>query len=257
MPAVEDGARAARSNARGGPGGRFIWSLRVAAFALLFLGGPLRAGDPWELWPELNLYKRTGPTTRLYFVAAWAQGKESEFRTLDVAGYFDVTFRPFTRDLVGPEGWRSQSDWRQKRYLWVRLGYDHVFKQQGEELSTPEDRGIVAVHGRAYLPEGVLLEARTRADLRWIGGDYSTRYRFRGELNRDFEILGRTTNVYLQAEAFYDTRYDGWARELYQAGAEVTLGDHFRVEPSVARQVDRLPEESGLWAVAFVARWYY
>ena len=231
--------------------------LRCALLAAAFLSGPARAGDPRELWPELNLAPRLGPTTRLYLVAAYAEGKESEFRTLDVAGYFDLTFKPFTRDLVGPEGWRSQSDWRQKRYLWIRLGYDHVFKQQGEEMSTPEDRGIVAVHGRAYLPEGVLLEARTRADLRWIGGEYSTRYRIRGELNRDFEILGRTTNVYLQAEAFYDTRYDGWARELYQAGAEVTLGEHFRVEPSVARQVDRLPEKSGLWAVAFVARWYY
>lgn len=231
--------------------------MRCTLLAAAFLGAPARAGDPTELWPELNLYKRLGPTTRLYFVASYADGKESEYRTLDVAGYFDVTFRPFTRDLVGPEGWRSQGDWRQKRYLWVRLGYDHVFKQQGEEMSTPEDRGIVAIHGRAYLPERILLEGRARADLRWIGGSYSTRYRFRGELNRDFDVFGKTTNLYLQAEAFYDDRYDGWARELYQVGAEVTLGEHFRVEPSVARQVDRLPEQSGLWAVAFVARWFY
>ncbi|MFN7986589.1 MAG: hypothetical protein U0529_03895 [Thermoanaerobaculia bacterium] len=156
-----------------------------------------------------------------------------------------------------PETWRSEQDWRQRRYLWIRIGYDHVFKQSGEERSTPEDRGIVAVMGRAYLPANILFEGRTRVDLRWIGGDYSTRYRLRGELNRDFTVLGAATNAWLQAEAFYDTRYDGWARDLYQVGAEITLTDHFRVEPSLARQVDRLPEKSGLWAVALVARWYY
>jgi len=230
---------------------------RRVALAALLLSGTARASDQTEFWPELNLYKRLGPTTRLYFVAAYAEGKESELRTLDVAGYFDLTFEPFTRGLPIGEGRRHQADWRQKRYAWLRLGYDHVFKQEGETTSVPEDRGIVAVHGRAYLPEGILFEARARADLRWIGGDYSTRYRARGELNRDFDVLGHVTNVYLQAEAFYDTRYDGWARELYQVGAEVTLGEHFRAEPSIARQVDRLPERSGLWAFAIVARWYY
>jgi hypothetical protein len=76
-------------------------------------------------------------------------------------------------------------------------------------------------------------------------------------VNRDFEVRGRLVTPYLQAEAFYDTRYDGWAQELYQAGAEIEVSRNFRVEPSVARQVDRLPEKSGLWAIAVVARWYY
>jgi hypothetical protein len=93
-------------------------SLRIllsSAFGLLLLSGPVRAGDPWEFWPELNLYKRLGPTTRLYFVAAYAEGKESQFRTLDVAAYMDVTFKPFTRELVKHDDWRSADDWRQKR----------------------------------------------------------------------------------------------------------------------------------------------
>jgi hypothetical protein len=235
-------------------------SLRIllsSAFGLLLLSGPVRAGDPWEFWPELNLYKRLGPTTRLYFVAAYAEGKESQFRTLDVAAYMDVTFKPFTRDMVKHDDWRSANDWRQKRYLWIRVGYDHVFKQEGQTESTPEDRGILAVHGRAYLPASVLFELRARADFRWIGGDYSTRYRVRAEVNRDFTIFGVVSNFYFQAEAFYDTRYDDWARELYQLGAEITVTRCFRIEPSVARQTDDQPEESGIYAFALVARWYY
>ena len=230
-------------------------SLAVAC-AVLLPCTTARAQDPWEIWPELNLYKSLGPTTRLYFVAAYAKGKEAQVTTLDLAGYFDLTL-PGLRQRLGGESLRTQQDWRQKRYVWVRLGYDHIFKQEEGERTTPEDRGIVAVHGRVYLPAGILFEARTRADLRWIGGDYSTRYRFRGELNRDFDVLQHVANVYLQAEYFYDTRYDGWAIQLYQVGTEVTLGRHFRVEPSVARRIDMLPETSRLWALAFVARWFY
>ena len=122
---------------------------------------------------------------------------------------------------------------------------------------TPEDRGIIALHGRGYPGAGILFEGRGRADLSWIGGDYSTRYRLRGEVNRDFEVLGRLVTPYFQAEAFYDTRYDGWAREFYQLGAEIEVTHHFRVEPSLTRQVDRLPEKSGLWGIGMVARWYY
>ena len=59
-----------------------------------------------------------------------------------------MTFKPFVRDAVRKEGWRSQEDWRSKRYLWIRLGYDHVFKL-GDPEAKPEDRGIIAVHGRA------------------------------------------------------------------------------------------------------------
>ena len=62
---------------------------------------------------------------------------------------------------------------------------------------------------------------------------------------------------YLQAEWFDDTRYDGTSRELYQLGAEIGINQHFRVEPSIARQLDYLPSSSGLYAFAFIARWFY
>jgi hypothetical protein len=70
-------------------------------------------------------------------------------------------------------------------------------------------------------------------------------------------VLGHVLTPYFQAEYFYDPRYHGWARDLYQVGAEIGVTRHFRVEPSVARQVDHLPSPSGLYAFAFVARWYY
>ena len=121
----------------------------------------------------------------------------------------------------------------------------------------PEDRGIVSLQARAYLPAGILAEGRARADLRWIDGDYSTRYRFRLEVNREFIVRERAVTPYFQAEAFYDTRFDGWARELYQVGVEIQLTRHVRLEPYLARQLDTLPASSGVYAIGVVARWYY
>jgi hypothetical protein len=76
-------------------------------------------------------------------------------------------------------------------------------------------------------------------------------------VNREFKAGEHVVTPWVQAEAFYDTRYQGWARQLYQVGAEIGITQHLRVEPSLARQVDRLPDPSGLWAVALVGRWYY
>ena len=230
--------------------------LRFAALAAMLLCGTARAGDPVESWPELNLYRALGPTTRLYLVAAYGSGREAPLRSLDLAAYLDVTLRPrlvFGQYLKGP----GEDDWRASKYLWARVGYDHQIRDQDGTRIAPENRGIVAIMGRAYLPAEVLVELRARADLRWIAGDYSTRYRLRLEVNREFRAWDRPVTPFLQAEAFYDTRYDGWARELYQAGAEFGITEHFRLEASLARQVDRLPSASALWARALVARWYY
>jgi hypothetical protein len=234
---------------------RLVRWRRAAALLAMLCCGSARAGDPLEFWPELNLYETLGPTTRLYFVAASGTGKESPLQTLDLAAYFDLTLKPralFRQSL-------QEEDWRRNRYLWLRVGYDHTFKIESESgtRSAPEDRGVIAFMARGYLPEAVVFEGRARADLRWIDGDYSTRYRLRGELNRDFNVAGTVVTPFLQAEAFYDTRYHGWARKLYQAGAEISVTPRFRLEPSLARQVDVLPAYSGLWAFAFVARWYY
>ena len=210
-----------------------------------------QSGDPVEFWGELNLFKKVNPTTRLYFVVADTKGKESEFRTVDLAGFVDLTLGPQLPRR------RQKQDWQTRKYLWVRIGYDHIFKAENQTRTAQENRGIVALYGRVHLPGAILFEARPRADLRWIEGSYSTRYRLRFEVNRDFTVLDRVVTPYFQAEYFYDTRYDGWSRDLYQMGAEIGVTGHFRVEPSVVRQLDKLPSPSGLYALSFVARWYY
>jgi hypothetical protein len=205
----------------------------VVLLACVAPGGIAHAADASEAWPEVSFYKDLNPQTRLFLNAAYAEGKESDTRSLDLAAYLDVSLRPFRKKL-------QTEDWQRNRYLWMRIGYDRIFKATDDEAAeVSEDRGIVSFHANAQLPSDIVLEARVRADLRWIGDDYSTRYRFRLEVNRDFTVRDHAVVPYFNIEWFYDTRYDGWARTLYKLGPTITAGPHFRYEIYVAHQEDR------------------
>lgn len=209
------------------------------------------ADDSTEFWPEVNAFVPLGSRTRVHLSAAYAEGKESDTRSLDLAAYLDVSLKPITRNHL------QDGDWQRSRYFWTRVGYTRVFKATDESAAdVTEDRGVISFLGKAPLPAAVWLEARARADLRWIGGEYSTRYRFRLEASREFEWLGRTLVPYANAESFYDTRYDGWSRGLFQGGAELEMSNGFRWETYLARQIDRLPSSTAVTALGVVAKWY-
>jgi hypothetical protein len=235
------------ARASGGTGG-----LLVSLCVCQTLAGVVHAADSSEFWPEVSGFVALSPRTRIFLNAAYAEAKESDDKSLDLAAYLDISLKPILRQYLLAE------DWQRSRYLWARIGYDRVFKAtDGEGAEVAEDRGILALYAKAPLPADVWLEARVRTDLRWIGDDYSTRYRFRVEATREFTVLDHTVVPYFNVEWFYDTRYDGWARTLYQLGPEVTLNKHFRFEIYVARQEDRLPSASSTNAFGVVAKWYY
>jgi hypothetical protein len=233
--------------------GRWLLVVLCAAVAS---GGSASADDPWEFWPEAQLFVGLNQVTRVFLNAAYAKGKESDERSLDAAAYLDVSLLP-----VGPRRRRAlrTEDWQRGRYFWARVGYDRISKAtEGESsLSVAEDRGILSLWGKFPLPAGVWLEGRARADLRWIGDEYSTRYRVRLEGTRELSLLDHPLVPYGNVEWFYDTRYDGWARTLYQGGFEITVSAHFRFELNLSQQTDTLPSTSRLNAFSIVAKGYF
>jgi hypothetical protein len=218
----------------------------------LAISGVARSADATEFWPEASIFLTTGPRTRVLLDTAYASGKESDTQSLDLAAFLDLSLKPIRRKLQLGE------DWQRSRYVWARIGYDHIAQAEGQgRLQAAENRGIVSFYVKAHLPAEVWLEGRARADLRWIGSDYSTRYRFRVEANREFLLHDHPVVPYLNYEWFYDTRYDGWSRTLLSAGTEVTANKHFRYELYVSEQQDRLPRDSSLLGIGVVAKWYY
>jgi hypothetical protein len=227
--------------------------LLAALCACQALSGGALAADSSEFWPEFSAFIGLRPDMRIYLDASYATtGKESDQASLDASAALDISLKPILRPELQSE------DWQRNRYLWARIGYTRVLNLAGGgERSVTENRGVVAVYGRLPLPAGVWLESRTRADLRWIGDDYSTRYRFRLEANREFTIKDHPVVAYFNVEGFYDTRYAGWSRILYQAGAEVTVNERFRYELYLAQAEDRLPQVKSFTALGVVAKFYF
>jgi hypothetical protein len=248
--------RGPETSKRSSPSAGWAKSFLLALGACLALGNSAFADDPWEFWPEAQLFVGLDSRTRVFLDAAYAKGKESDEASLDTAAYLDISLLP-----IGPRRRTAlrTEDWQRNRYFWARVGYDRIFKvKQGEGgPSVAEDRGIVSLWGKFPLPGSVWLEGRARADLRWIGGEYSTRYRLRVEATREFTVAGHAIVPYANVEWFYDTRYDGWARTLYTAGPEVTVNEHFRFELYVGQQTDTLPSKSRLNAFGWVAKGYF
>jgi hypothetical protein len=225
--------------------------LPVAALAGQSLGGAAYAADSSEFWPELSAFVTLDPGTRLYLDMSYARDKESPAKTLDLSAFVDVSIKPIFREQLQSE------DWQRSRFLWARLGYTRVLKATDGPADVSENRGVASIYAKTPLPAEVWLEARARADLRWLGSDYSTRYRFRFEATREFTVLEHMVVPYFNVEWFYDTRYSAWARTLYQAGAEVTVSKPFRYEVFLARQNDRRPSDATLNALGIVAKWYF
>lgn len=213
--------------------------------------GIAQAAESTEFWPEVKGFVPVNKRTRVYLDGSYAEGKQSDSESLNLGAYLDISLKPITRKELMTE------DWQRNHYFWARIGYDRVFKitdAKGAQVS--EDRGVVSFMGKTPLPADVWLEARVRADLRWIGGDYSTRYRLRMEATRVFAVRGHTVVPRASVEWFYDTRYDGWARTLYKLGPEVTVNKHFRYEIYLARQNDSLPARETLNALGCILKYY-
>jgi len=214
------------------------------------VSGSAYAGEPGEFWPEVSAFVTLGPRTRMYLDAAYAREKESVYASMDMAVYLDISLKPIVKG-------RQKDDWQRSRYLWARIGYDHVSKVADGTEQTGEDRGIVSIYGKVGLPAEIWAEMRLRTDLRWIGGDFSTRYRAKLEMTREFTMFGRTIVPYINAEWFWDTRHGGLSRLLWQAGPEITVNQRFRYEIFLSRQFDYYPNQSSVNAVGFVAKWYF
>jgi hypothetical protein len=82
-----------------------------------------------------------------------------------------------------------------------------------------------------------VISDRNRGELRFIKGQsFSTRYRNRLRLERDFKHRWFECTPYAYDEMFYDTRYDRWNPNRYAFGLEFPVGAHVVLEPYYLRQ---------------------
>ena len=230
-----------------------------AVVAGLVLGAaPGAAQTRHEFWPAAEAYVKLGARTRLYLLAAFTHAQEPEaasgaqvYRDAQFGAHLDFTLKPIFRPKL-----RRRGDWERTRYAWVRVGYRYGTSIGEVQDPYREHRGILEMTLRFPLPAGVSGVNRGRVDLRDVDGSTSTRFRYRLTLERETPVFGATIVPYVNAEFFYDSRFDDWTRQRYQAGVEVVLSDHWRIEPALVRQNDERAQPAHVNALALSLKYY-
>jgi hypothetical protein len=211
-----------------------------------------------QFWPEADGFFRLDERTRIFLLASATRAEEADERngvpryedgTLGV--HIDYSLRPLLRSSLHARNWEDE------RFLWMRAGYNYVGNYDANGDRYHEDRGVLELSARQPAARGITLTGRLRWDARDVDGAYSNRYRVRAGLERPLVVRGRNLVPYAHAEAGYDTRFDKWNRQRYQAGVEVALNASWRIEPYLARQNDSVSSPGHVNALGLILKYYH
>ena len=224
--------------------------LMVVVFAALF--EPARAEDHHdEFVPELNVFIKLSKQIRLFLLGDVTQGFSPSLTDGEFGAHLDFTLKPILRRQL------REGDWERSRYLWVRAGYVVSGDLDDREDGSITHTILFEATTRLQLPGEIWLVNRARVDFRDIDGESSRRYRLRVGIEREFKVHGVVMVPYAQAEFFYDTRFDSCNRQLYQAGVEIELTKHWRIEPYFARQNDSRSASGNANRIGLVLKSYF
>jgi hypothetical protein len=196
----------------------------LAATILSLMAVRARAADAntdfaSDLWAFVDLSEQT----RLFFLASFTDHQTQSTADGTVGVHLDVALKPLLRRRL------RVADWARKKYLWVRIGYRQGFHTSARET------GLLQATSNFPLPLGILVESRLRTDLRNETGGFSARPRDRLGVQREVPVGRLTATPYVRAEVLYDSRPGTW-NYRYQAGVELALTRHWRVEPYYQRR---------------------
>jgi len=184
----------------------------------------------YQTWPEIDTYINLNQNFRLYFIATQtienSQGTDAE-----IGPNLDFFFMPLFRRNKGVI---FQSDQAKSRLFLFRVGFHYVPSTSGPA----EQRGVMEVTGRYALKSGFLFSVRNRADLRFISGTFSWRYRDRLTMERTVSIRSYHFTPYVRGEVYFDSNYGKWSRTSENLGAAFPIRKHTEIEPYYEHQND-------------------
>ncbi len=172
-----------------------------------------------EMWAFLDLSDRA----RLFFLGNFTGNLTQSTANETFGVHLDLALKPILRHRL------RVADWARKKYLWMRIGYRESFGGNVRET------GLVEATSREPLPRQFWLVNRFRTDLRNEHRGFSARPRYRLGVEREIPLGKLTVMPYVRIEFLYDTLPNAWSRR-YEAGAELALTRHWRVEPYYERQ---------------------
>jgi hypothetical protein len=205
-----------------------------------------------QFWPEVDTYINLNSATRIFVLSSFRDHQAGESWHGDFGAHLDVALKPVFRRELRPRG-----DVFNKRLLSCQAGFRYI-SSIASESHYLEHRWLVECTPRYLLPGNVIVSDRNRGEMRFVSGNpFSTRYRNKLQLERDFAIGHFVYTPYINGEVIYDTRYDAWTQNRYSAGVQVPFGAHVVLETYVLRknQSRSAPAHANIFGLRF--RFYF
>jgi hypothetical protein len=210
------------------------------AALLIWLAAAAVAGaDPpaKEFWPEIDTWLRVSNAWRVSVFVPISKNLETHYREGNLILQADYAWSESKRNRRLIDEGRAQT-----MKLWlVRGGYlgGKSLDDRGAEYT--EYTSFGELHLRLPFKGGVLLSHRLRSELRWLGSgdaEFSTRWRYRLLVEREFATKRGSFVPYVSVEPYYDSRYETVNRVRLIGGTSVVWSPRAAIETNVTYQHD-------------------
>jgi hypothetical protein len=166
-----------------------------------------------EVWPEVDAHVQLPSHLRLIAYGGTQQGVGFPYQQWYAAAGLGHQFKPILKshlDNIDPD---------KEHHLVVGGGYE--FFRTNQSGKTKDESRLIFEAIPGFRPTaGFLVRDTNRVELRWVNGVYSTRYRNKLAVERDFLTHGFRFTPYGFAEVFYDGAKNSWDQEWYAAGVQ-------------------------------------
>jgi hypothetical protein len=185
------------------------WSLAII-FCSSAAGQSPAPTTETQVWPEIDAHVQL----------------PSHFRVLTFSGLEQGVGFPYQQ-------WYAAAG--QEHYFLFGGGYEFLRTLQSGKISDENRLDLDGVFN--FRPTArFLVSDRNRVEFRWKNGNYSTTYRNKLTVERDFLLRGFRFTPYVAAEAFYDGAQNSWNQEWYYAGIQWPYKRLFMVDTYYQRQ---------------------
>jgi hypothetical protein len=218
----------------------WVYVRRTACTALvawLVAARAASAQPSYEFWPEIDTWLRLSPAWRLSLFVPISKNLETHYREGNLIPQVDYAFGTAHRERRLMDEDRA----RNMKFFLLRGGYlgGKSLDDRGEAYT--EHTAFAEVHVRIPIKGGILLSHRLRSDLRWLGQDnpeFSYRWRYRLMVEKELTAGHVSFVPYVNAEPYYDSRYDTVNRIRLIGGTSVAWSPRTALEVNGTYQYD-------------------
>jgi len=204
------------------------WSLAIIFCSSATSQSPATTTET-QVWPEIDAHVQLPSHFRVLTFSGLEQGVVFPYQQWYAAAGLGYQWKHISRlhlENIDPD---------KEHYFLVGGGYEFLRTIQSGKISDESRLDLDGVFNLRPTAR-FLVSDRNRLEFRWINGNYSTTYRDKLTVERDFLLRGFRFSPYVAAEVFYNGAQNSWNQEWYYAGIQWPYKRLFMVDTYYQRQ---------------------